>query len=135
MTPRSHRLADHLTVAVFAAAPFSLGLSGAAAVVSYVLATIHLLLTVTTRFPVHSAGRRPVSLSAHGAIEVLVGIMLLLVPWVVPVFSVTARAFLAVMGALIVVVWKLTPYEAADEVAVAGSSPDGRRDAEPPPRP
>lgn len=135
MTPRSHRLLDWLAVALFAAAPFALGLAGAAAVVSYALAVTHLVLTVLTRFPVPSADSRPVPLTAHGAIEILIGIALLVMPWIVPAFSMSARAFLAVMGGVLVVVWKLTPYELGDEAAAADPGPEEPRGPQRPPRP
>lgn len=135
ITPRTHRLADHLAVALFAVAPFALSFGGAAAVVSWVLAALHLALTVLTRFPVASADRRPVPLHAHGALEILVGIVLLTVPWFVPGFVTAAKVFLAVMGAAIAVVWKLTPYELGDEAATADPGGAPPRGPQPPPRP
>lgn len=135
MTPRSHRLVDYLVVAVFAAAPFALDLGSVATIVSGVLAAVHLVLTVATRFPVPSADRRPMSLQAHGALEITVALVLVMVPWVVPVLSMTARVFLAVMGALIAISWKLTPYRAADDATRAGPAAGEPRDPQPPPRP
>lgn len=135
LTPRSHRLTDYLTVAVFAVAPFALGLGRAATIVCGVLAVAHLALTVLTRFPIPSADTRPLSLQGHGALEITVALVLLMVPWVVPVFSTTARLFLAVMGVLIALGWKLTPYQAADDAAAAGPVEGEPRDPQPPPRP
>lgn len=136
LTPRTHRALDHVTVAVFVAAPFALGLGRAAAVVCYVLAALHLALTVATRFPVDATTGRPMAMTAHGALEVTVALILLMVPWVVPVFSLSAKVFLAVMGALLLVVWKLTPYALGDEAARPddpGAGPP--REPQPPPRP
>lgn len=135
MTPRSHRLVDYLVVAVLAAAPFALGLGRVATIVCGVLAALHLVLTVATRFPVPGTDTRPMSLQAHGALEITVALMLLMVPWVVPVFSMTARVFLAVMGVVIAVSWKLTPYQAADDATRAGPVAGEPRDPQPPPRP
>lgn len=135
ITPRSHRLIDYLSVAVFAVAPFALGLEGVAAVTAYALAGVHLVLTVVTRFPVASADRRPMPFAGHGALEILVGIVLLLVPWMVPGFSLTARVFFSAMGAVITLVWKLTPYHAGDEAAAAGPAAGEPRGPQPPPRP
>jgi len=62
-----HRMLDFVTVLGFALAPVVLGLTGLAATLAYVLAAVHLALTLLTHFPGRAA--RPVSLVLHGAIE------------------------------------------------------------------
>jgi hypothetical protein len=47
----AHGILDYLTVAIFALAPGVLGLSGFAALVSYALAAIHLVMTLLTNMP------------------------------------------------------------------------------------
>jgi hypothetical protein len=44
----AHGILDYLTVAIFALAPSILGLTGFAALVSYALAAIHLVMTLLT---------------------------------------------------------------------------------------
>src|SRR2546427_8876168 len=92
---RLHRVLDFVTVAGFALAPAVLGLAGFAATLAYVLAVVHLALTLLTHFPGSAA--RPVSLVLHGAIEGVVGLALLLLPWLVGWMG-TARTFFLVAG-------------------------------------
>lgn len=73
-----HRVLDFVTVAGFALAPSVPGLAGLAAALAYVLAAVHLALTLLTHFPGSAA--RPVPFLLHGAIEAVVGIALLVLP-------------------------------------------------------
>ena len=113
---RLHRLLDFVTVGGFALAPSVLGLAGFAATLAYVLAVVHLALTLLTHFPGRAA--RPVSLVLHGAIEGVVGLALLLLPWLVGWMG-TARTFYLVAGLIILVVWALSAYRPATPSAAA----------------
>jgi hypothetical protein len=110
LAPRAHGYLDYLTVVLFALAPTVLGLTGLPAHVAYVLAIVHLLLTLVTHFPLGVA--KIVPLPAHGAIELVVSIALVALPWLAG-FSAdaTARWFYVVMGIVIFVVWLLTRYK------------------------
>lgn len=105
--PSVHRALDLVTVVIFALAPLLLHLSGAPAVLSYTLAGVHLLLTLLTQFP--DVGSRPVPLPVHGWVELAVGIVLLILPWLVGWIA-TARTFYTVMGVIILAVWALSRY-------------------------
>jgi len=109
LAPRFHRLLDFVTVVLFAAAPPVLGLSGSPAILSYGLAAVHLLVTVSTAFP--GQPRRPLSFPAHGGLEAAVGIALVALPWTVG-WTGTVRTFYTVMGAVILIVWLLSRYRA-----------------------
>lgn len=74
ITPTLHRILDFITVALFAVAPALLRLTGVAALLSYVLALVHLILTVLTQFPAGPA--RVVPFAWHRVIELLVGLAL-----------------------------------------------------------
>lgn len=106
--PSVHRALDLVTVAIFALAPILLRLSGPPAELSYALAVIHLVLTLATRFP--DMRGRPIALKVHGFIELVVGIVLLVLPWVAGWIG-TARTFYTVMGVIILVVWVLSKYQ------------------------
>ncbi len=106
--PSVHRALDLVTVAIFALAPIFLRLSGPPAILSYALAAIHLLLTLATKFP--DIGKRPVSLKLHGMVELIVGVVLLVLPWIVGWVG-TARVYYSAMGVIILVVWALSKYE------------------------
>jgi len=76
---RVHRVLDFVTVAGFVVAPTALGLSGLPANLAYILAVVHLGLTLATDFS--RAGARPVSLVLHGGVEGVVGLALVALPW------------------------------------------------------
>lgn len=109
---RLHRILDFVTVVGFAVAPSLLGLQGLPATLAYVLAAVHLLLTLLTQFPPAEKGLVP--LRAHGLIELVVGIALLLAPFALG-WTGVSRTFYVGAGVVILAVWALSAY--ADRVA------------------
>ncbi len=109
-----HRMLDFVTVAGFALAPSALRLAGLGATVAYVLAAVHLALTFLTHFPGSAA--RPVSFLLHGTIEGVVGIALLLLPWLAG-WSGTTRMFYVGAGVVILGVWGLSAYRTSSRSA------------------
>jgi hypothetical protein len=107
ITPAAHRALDFVTVIAFAAAPSVFGLSGVPALVSYVLASVHLVLTLLTKFSPN--GSQPIALKLHGAVEMLVGPILLVAPFALG-WEGTAKTFYLAAGAVIVAVWALSAY-------------------------
>ena len=104
-----HRTLDFVTVVGFAVAPLALGLTGLAATLSYALALIHLTLTLLTTFPGSAA--RPVPFAVHGVIEGVVGVALILLPWLAA-WSGTPRTFYVAAGVVIFLVWATSKYRA-----------------------
>jgi uncharacterized membrane protein YhaH (DUF805 family) len=102
-----HRSLDMVTVTVFLAAPLLLRMSGPAATLSYVLAGVHLIITLLTQFP--DTHHRLIPLRAHGAIELIVGIALIALPLIAG-WRGNERTFYVVIGAIILVVWILSNY-------------------------
>jgi len=102
-----HRSLDMVSVIGLIAAPILLGMSGPPAIVSYVLAAIHLIVTLSTKFP--DTGHKPLSLRNHGMIELVVGIVLIVLPWIVH-WSGVARAYYVVVGAILLVIWASSNY-------------------------
>jgi hypothetical protein len=102
-----HQVLDFVTVVAFALAPTILGLSGFAATLAYVLAVVHLAMTLLTRFSPN--GSRPVPLRLHGAVEFIVGIALLALPWLLQ-WEGTPRTFYVAAGAVILIVWAVSRY-------------------------
>lgn len=96
-----------LAIICFLAAPVLLGLTGRAAMLSYALAVIHTIVTLSTKFP--DIGHRPLSLRNHGWIELVVGIVLILLPWVVGWVG-TARTYYVTAGVLLLIVWATSNY-------------------------
>ncbi len=87
--------------------PILLGLSGAAALLSYALAAIHLLVTLSTKFP--DTGHRPLSLRIHGFIELIVGVVLIALPWLAG-WTDTARTYYVTVGVILLIVWAVSNY-------------------------
>ena len=107
--PKLHGILDYIVVAAFASAPAVLNLTGLAAVVSYALAVIHLLLTLVTAFPLGLV--KIVPLPLHGAIEFVVSIALVGLPWLLKFDqNATARNFFVGAGVIIFAVWLVTDY-------------------------
>ncbi len=109
ITPRFHGVLDYAVVVVFLLAPALFGLTGLAATLSYLLAGIHLLMTVLTAFPLGLASVVPFSL--HGTVELVVGVVLAVLAFAL--FEGAATSFFLVMGLLILLVWALTDYRSA----------------------
>jgi len=99
------RLSDKLLV--FLAAPRLLELTGTAALLSYVLAAVHLGLTLLTDFPMGVV--KVIPLPLHGWIELAVGPALLAAPWILG-FTAQARIFYMAAGATIFITWCATDY-------------------------
>lgn len=109
LSPKIHGVLDYAVVLVFLAAPTLLGLTGAAARLSYLLAAVHLSLTLLTDFPMGAL--RLIPLPVHGGIELAVGPALLAAPWILG-FTAHARIFYLAAGAAIFVTWCATDYRA-----------------------
>jgi hypothetical protein len=104
----THGILDYLTVAIFALAPSVLGLAGFAAVVSYALAAIHLVMTLLTNMPLGVLKIIPMQL--HAIVEMLVGPVLVVAALVLPNILGDKREFFLVMGLVILAVWLLSSY-------------------------
>ena len=106
ISPRTHGILDYITVAVFALAPVAFGLEGLAAGLSYLLAVVHLAMTLATAFPMGVV--RVVSFPAHGKVELAVGVALVLTAFFL--FNGAAFWFYVAMGLVILTVWAGTDY-------------------------
>ncbi len=108
--PRLHGVLDYVVVTVFLLAPALFGLTGLAAMLSYLLAGVHLLMTVLTAFPLGLTAVVPFAL--HGTVELVVGGVLAVVALLL--FEGAATGFYLGMGVLILIVWALTDYRSTD---------------------
>lgn len=106
LSPGIHRLLDYVTIAIFAVAPSVLGFTGVPRILAYVLAVVHLAMTLATRFGAES---RPVSLALHGMVELAVGVVLVVAALALG-WPTAARVFFLAAGAVILLVWALTRY-------------------------
>ncbi|CAL1242002.1 conserved membrane protein of unknown function (plasmid) [Candidatus Methylocalor cossyra] len=106
ITMKMHGYLDYATVLVFLLAPGLLGLEGLSALVSWVLAGVHLIVTLVTHFPLALYPWLP--FRVHGWIEKSVGPVLVLIAFL-PGFA-ASFAFYLFMGLLLVAVAWLTDY-------------------------
>jgi hypothetical protein len=115
LTPRIHGFLDFLVVIVFFLAPLVFNLPGLAAVVSYLLGGVHLVLTLLTASLPGAAEAIP--LTVHGAIELLISIVLIVGPLLLPILGIPvfppAIIFYVGIGLVILVIRLITNYREA----------------------
>jgi hypothetical protein len=110
---KSHGVLDYVTVAAFALIPTVFGLVGVPAYLSYILAGVHFLMTILTKFQFGIVKVLP--LKFHKWVEMAVGPILLVISWVLG-FSddVKARTVFMVAGLVIILVGFLSQYNESD---------------------
>jgi hypothetical protein len=107
--PMAHGIIDYAMVIILAVGPSVAGFRGKQALICYALAFVHFMLTVITRFPLGASKSLPFSM--HGAIELVVSIMLIILPWLGNFSAgVNSRNFFVAIGFLILIIWALTDY-------------------------
>ena len=106
---KAHQFLDYATVVIFALLPSLFKFSGVPAYLSYILAVVHLLMTLLTTF----STRKPkiIPLKLHKLVETIVGPVLLVYPWILG-FSAeaTPRDVFIGMGIIIILVGFLSDY-------------------------
>jgi hypothetical protein len=114
LSPKLHGIIDYVSVGGLVLAPTLFGLNGAAATLAYALAGIHLTMTLLTAFPLGLIKLVPLRL--HGVVEIVVGVSLVVAPWVLATtldLGGTGRVFYTAFGAVLIAVWLITDYSAA----------------------
>jgi len=110
ISPRTHGYLDFLTVVLFLLAPTLLGLSQVPTLLAYGLATVHLLVTLASDFPLGIV--KIIPFTVHGWIERLVGPSLIAVPFILNFADEEiARNFYIAVGLIIIVIGILTDYQ------------------------
>ena len=107
ISPTLHGYLDYVTVLLFLIAPTLFGLTGMAGTFVYILAGIHLAMTLITDFPLGATKLLPFRI--HGWVERVVGPVLILLPFVLG-FDATARGFYITVGIVIILVGLFTDY-------------------------
>ncbi|HSH31361.1 MAG TPA: hypothetical protein VK963_01705 [Candidatus Saccharimonadales bacterium] len=114
-TPRTHGYLDYLTVIILLAGPGVFGLSGLPAALSYILAVVHLVLTLVTASPLGVLKKVPLPL--HGRIELIVALGLVILPSLLEsAFNPLAGVFYTAIGGVIFLVWLFSRYQEPAEV-------------------
>ncbi len=109
LDPKTHGIIDYLVVIFLWASPTLFGLPPTTALFTYVLGGIHLLLTVSTRFPLGFLNLIPFQL--HGTIELIVSLVLVGVAFYLGgEEGALARNFYLGFAAAVFLTWLVTDY-------------------------
>lgn len=109
LSPKIHGILDYVVVGLFLAAPSLFGFGGLPAAIAYTLAGVHLALTLVTAFPLGAV--KLVPLPVHGAIELVVSLVLPALPFVLRFAAdPVARNFFIGAGVAIFFTWLITDY-------------------------
>ena len=96
-------------VVILAIGPTVAGFTGPQATLTYVLAAVLFVLTIFTRFPLGVL--KVIGFPTHGAIECLIGVLLVVFPWLANFARGTlSRNFFVLIGVLLLVIWALTDF-------------------------
>jgi hypothetical protein len=111
LNAKIHGYLDYVVVISFLLAPSLFGFSGLPAILSYLLAGVHLLVTLLTAFPAGMLKLLP--LKIHGWIELAVAPTLVVLPWLAGFADIpSARGFYVGAGAVVFLTWLVTDYSA-----------------------
>ncbi len=108
-----HGILDFVTVVAFALIPTIFGLVGTPAYLSYVLAVVHLIMTLLTQFEFGLVKYLP--LKFHKIVELIVGPLLLVIAWPLGFANdIQARTIFMVAGVVIILVGLFSNYHPVD---------------------
>ncbi len=112
LSPAVHGVLDYAVVAGFAAAPALLGFSQVPTTLAWILASVHLVVTLATAFPLGVVKLIP--FPVHGVLETVVALGLIVLPWIAGFSTeLAARNFYIGAGLVVLVVVALTNYRGA----------------------
>ena len=105
----SHGIIDYVVFILLIIGPSYAGFTGRQKTFAFILAGVLFALTVLTRFPLGVV--KVVGFATHGAIEIVLALLLLVLPWLAHFSAgVLSRNFYVAMGILMLVVWILTDF-------------------------
>ena len=109
ISPKLHAILDYLTVIFLIAAPKLFLLSDVATTFTYLLAGVHLLLTICTNFK--GGLFKVIPLPIHGLIEFFVALGLAAVAFTYFKHNVVEQTFFSCLGIVILIVFWLTDFK------------------------
>ncbi|HKK46028.1 MAG TPA: hypothetical protein VJ964_10935 [Balneolaceae bacterium] len=110
ISSKVHGNLDYITALFFLAAPSLFSLSQAGTILAYTLAIVHFLMTIFTGFSMGLVKLIPFSF--HGYVELVTGLILIVVPWILAdFFSKTDELLFTICGVVILAVWFLSDYQ------------------------
>lgn len=112
LNSRTHGAIDYLVVLFLLLSPTLFGMNEITATFTYVLAVIHLLLTITTKFEFGLIKIIPFKI--HGIIELIVAIALIAVAFYLGnLEGETSRNFYLAFGVVVFITWLITDYKSS----------------------
>ena len=110
LSPKLHGILDYVTVIVLAVSPLLFDMKPYAAIFTYALAFIHLMLTLFTNFEMGVF--RVVPLYIHGIIEISVSVLLVVVSFLFLIYhDNTSFYFYLIFAVVLFVVWGVSDYK------------------------
>lgn len=106
--PRIHGILDYVIVVFFLLVPTLFTLPNGLTTLAYVLAILHLTMTVLTDFPLGMLEVIPFGL--HGIVELVAAIALIALPWIMSDLFLGGRTLFSVTGVVLFLIWLLTSY-------------------------
>jgi hypothetical protein len=105
-----HGVLDYATVLVLFVAPSVFNMQTTASFFTYVLASVHLLLTLLTNF--EAGVLKIIPLKVHGLIEIVVSVLLIAIAiWFKSLGDNLSFYFYLVFSVVLFIVWLLTEYK------------------------
>jgi hypothetical protein len=108
ISPAIHGIIDILVVIFLLASPTLFGFTELVVRFTYALATVHLLLTLLTRYDIGIF--KVIPLPAHGSIELIVGIALIILAYTWFRHDVTGKLYYILFGTIVLLTWFCTDY-------------------------
>ncbi len=103
-----HGVLDYGVVAIFAAAPGQIGITGASAALCYALALAQLVMTLCSDMPL--GPKKIIPMRVHGMVELSVSLALVAIGLVLPGLFADGQLFFTLMGAIVFFVWVSSNY-------------------------
>ena len=108
----AHGIIDYAMVVILVIGPSVAGFVGRQARWSYIFAAILFVTSLLTRYPLGVI--KVVRLPVHAAIELLIALMLLVMPWVGSFAAgVNSRNFYVAIAVLMLLLWLLSDFRSA----------------------
>jgi hypothetical protein len=127
----SHAIIDYLLVIFLFIGPSVAGFSGRQATMCYVLAWTLLVLALLTRYPLGAL--KALRFPLHGAVELLLAAMLLILPWLADFArGIKSRNFFVLIGLVMLIIWFMTDFRGIRERVVDRAAAPGREGPSPP---
>lgn len=110
----THGILDYLFAILLAAGPSVAGFAGRQARWCYILAAVMFAMGLLTQL-------RLLRLPVHGAIEMILALLLIIMPWMARFSTgVLSRNFYVAIGVLMILLWALTDFRGRRNAPAAG---------------